>query len=83
MSELGDRVDQIASRQRGKKQETVAASEQQRIQFREQMPGVADVVDQFREVFGGDCKVLYAEEGGHKLAAVKRLRSLGLDEQGR
>ena len=83
VTELGDRVDQIAARQRGKGQEALAANERRRIQFREQMPCVAEVIDLFREVFGEDCKVLHAEEGGHKLAAVKRLRSLGLNEKGR
>ena len=83
MSDLGDRVDRIAARRRGKKQEALAANEQHRVQLREQMPCVAEIVDLFREGFGDDCKVLYAEEGGHKLSAGKRLRSLGLSEQGR
>lgn len=79
----GQRVSRLAQKRREKRLVAAQEKEQTKLQFREQMPEIAVVVDLVREVFGDDCKVLYAEENGKRLAAVKRLRFLGLNEQGR
>ncbi len=79
MGELGDRVDRLARKQRASSEEEHRKRDQLRVQFRVDMPEVAEVVDSVRGVFGEDCRVLFASEGG-KCIGTNRGKWLGIDD---
>lgn len=87
--DLTERVSAIAARAKDRREaaereraEAQSAREARREsvknELREAMPEVAAVVDQLREVFGQDVKLLAAEENGRSVRSEKRLDELGL-----
>lgn len=79
MGALGDRVDRIARKQQARSAEEDRKRERIKAQFRIDMPEVAEVVDCVRAVFGEDCRVLFASEGG-KRVGTNQAKWLGIDD---
>ncbi len=79
MGALGDRVDRIARKQQARTEEESRKRDQLRVQFRVDMPEVAEIVDCIRAEYGEDCRVLFAREGG-KHIGTNRAKWLGIDD---
>ena len=89
---MGEFDARLAAMQAKQKEKQVAAAEAlavqraenerirevRRAELRSAMPGVADIVDSFRAVFG-EVKVLRAEENGHYVVNKRALQALGMN----
>jgi len=81
VSELTDRVEVLKGKRQLKREAEAVAKENKRDEMRRQMPGVAKLVDDFRDVFGAGVSVVVASEGGRLVKSDRAIRNLGLSDE--
>ena len=79
-AELGGRVAALQGKRAAMREEQAKLVEAKRESLRESMPGVAAILDQFREVFGDGVTVIAASEGGKTVKSSRAMRRYGLTD---